>query len=91
MSVTTINYTMQVPKELKEVVDLLDAILENIMAKKSVAEYGNILDELMAAVEGIGGVSEEIKSEFRDEAAGYLVHKLLGRLLPAPVPAPVTT
>lgn len=86
---TTIDYTMKVPKELKEVVDLLNGILENVMAKKSIQEYTNLIDELMVAVDGIGGVSEEMKSQFRDEAAGYLLHKLMGTLLPpAPVVAP---
>lgn len=85
----TVAVTMQVPKELKEVVDLLNAVLENVVAKKGVTEYGNVLDELLAAVEGIGGVSEEIKSQYRDEAAGYMVHKLLGTLLPV-AETPVT-
>jgi len=82
MSVQTVSYNMEVPKELKDVVDLLDAILENVMAGKSASAYANVLDELMEAVNGISGVAEEAKSQFRDEAAGYLVHKLLGRLLP---------
>lgn len=84
----TVAVTMQVPKELKEVVDLLNAVLENVMAKKGITEYSNILDELLQAVEGIGGIGEEIKSQYRDEAAGYMVHKLLGTLLPVSEAAP---
>lgn len=77
-----VNYEMKVPKELKEVVDLLDGVLGHVMAKKGLAEYSELLDELMAAVDGVAGVADEVKSEYRDEAAGYLVHKLLGTLLP---------
>lgn len=77
-----VKYEMSVPKEIKEVVDLLDGVAQKLMAKAPVSEYADLLGSLMSAVEGIGAVSEEIKSEYRDEAAGYLVHKLLGTLLP---------
>lgn len=78
----TVDYTMKVPKEMKEVVDLLDGLLEKIMSKAGASSYMSLLDELMAAIDGVGGIAEEAKSQYRDEAAGYLVHKLLGRLLP---------
>ncbi len=79
----TIKYEMDVPKELKDIVDLLDGILEKVMAKAEMAEYTQLLGDLMTAIDGIEGVGEEIKSQYRDEAVGYLVHKLMGRLLPA--------
>lgn len=84
----TIDYTMKVPKELKEVVDLLDGIVEKVMAKAEIAGYMELIDELSAALDGITGVKDEIKSQYRDEAAGYLVHKLMGRLMPVEEPAP---
>lgn len=83
MSVTTVSYTMEVPKELMEVIDLLDGILEKVMTKADVATYIELLDEASAAAGGIQNVAEEAKSQYRDEAAAYLVHKIMGRLLPA--------
>ena len=79
----TVVYEMKVPKEGKEVVDLLDGVLAHVVAKKGFAELADLVDELMVAVDGVGGISEELKSEHRDELAGYLVHKLMGTLLPA--------
>lgn len=78
----TVKYEMEVPKELKDVVDLVDGILEKVMAKAPMAEYATLLGDLMKAVDGVEGIAEEMKSQYRDEAAGYLVHKLLGRLMP---------
>lgn len=78
----TVDVTMQVPKEIKEIVDLLDGILQKVMAKAPIADYAGLIDEAMLAADGVTGVSEEVKSAYRDEAAGYLVHKLLGTLLP---------
>lgn len=82
MSVQTVDYTMKVPKEGKEVVDLLAGVVGKLKAKASIADYQDLLDELMLAIEGIGGVSEEVKSQYRDELAGYLTHRLMGELLP---------
>lgn len=72
---------MEVPKEGKEVVDLLDAILEKVMAKAELAEYAALFGQASVAVDGISGITEEIKSNNRDELAGYMVHKLMSRLL----------
>ncbi len=80
--IEVVKYELDVPKELKEVVDLLDAVLAKVLAKESLASYTELFDELVKAGEGIGAVGDEAKSQYRDEAAGYLVHKLLGRLMP---------
>lgn len=88
MAVTTVDYSMKVPKELKEVVDLLDKAVAKLKAKAPFSEYADLLGPLMAALEGIGGVGEEIKSEYKDEAAAYLVHKLMGTLLAPAEAAP---
>lgn len=78
----TVKYEMEVPKEAKEVIDLADAVIEKIMAKSDVSDYLTLIGELSSAIDGIEGVVDEMKGQYRDEAAGYLVHKLLGRLLP---------
>lgn len=78
----TITVNMQVPKEAKDIIDAVDALLEKIMAKASFSEYPELIDEVYAAVDGVSGVAAEMKSEYRDEAAGYLVQKILSRLLP---------
>lgn len=83
MEVQTIVYEMPVPKEGKEVVDLIDAILEKVMAKAPWSSYTDLLDELMVAIDGVQHIGAEIKGEYRDELTGYLVHKVMSRLVPA--------
>ena len=78
----SVKYEMEVPKEGKEVIDLLDAILEKVLAKAPMAEYAVLFGQASVAVDGIGNIGEEMKSNGRDELAGYMVHKLMGRLLP---------
>jgi len=75
---TTIKYEMQVPKEGKEIVDALTGIIEKVVAKAPLAEYVELFGELSRAVDGVEKVGEEIKSEFRDELAGYMTHKIMG-------------
>lgn len=81
--VEKINVNMEVPKEGKELVDFLDKVLEKVMGKAPIAEYAELLAAVMPAVDGIAKLGEEMKSDGKDELAAYLVHKLLGRLLPA--------
>lgn len=78
----TVDYTIKVPKELKDIIDLLDGILVKVVNKEQASTFVELIDELLAAVDGVQNVAAEAKSEYRDEAAGYLVHKLLGTLLP---------
>lgn len=78
----TVPYTMEIPKEIKEVIDFVDQLLAKIIAKDSLTSYTELLTAAYTAFEGITDVGEEVKSEYRDEAAGYLVHKILGTLLP---------
>jgi len=78
----TVNVTLVVGKESKEVVDLIDAILEKVMAKAKIADYVELFDELTLAINGVQNVSEEMKDETRSNLAGYLVAKLMNRLAP---------
>jgi hypothetical protein len=81
MTVQKVTVTMEVPKELKEIIDAESGILRDIKAKKPIAEIvaGN-LQKLIAAVEGFDKVDEEIKSDGKDEAAGYLVQQNMDAL-----------
>ena len=77
---------MKVPKESKDVVDLIDGILEKALAKAEFADYSELLGKLMSALDGVQGVAPELASQYRDELAGYLVQKVMARLAPvAPV------
>lgn len=78
----SVKYELELPKEGKEVVDLLDSILEKVLNKAPMAEYAALFGQASVAVDGISSVGEEMKSHLRDELAGYMVHKLMGRLLP---------
>ena len=80
-----VKYEMDVPKEGFEVINFINEILEKVMAKAELAEYAELIGKASVAVDGISKVAEEIKSENRDELAGYMVHKLMGTLL-APKP-----
>ena len=74
---------LNVPKESKEIVDAVDAILEDILAKKSVAEIAaENLTGLFEAVSGFDQLDDEFKAQGRDDLAAYLVQKVMNRLLP---------
>lgn len=83
MAIEKIAVSMDVPKEGKEIVDFLDKVLEKVMNKAELAEYATLITAVMPAIDGAGKIGEEMKSDGRDELAGYLVQKLLSRLLPA--------
>lgn len=86
---SVVKYEMSLDKDSKEVVDLVDAILEKVMKKAPIAEYMDLMDELVAAVEGVQNIPSGVVGEYRDELAGYLVHKVMGRLLPMKPKDPV--
>jgi hypothetical protein len=80
MSVEVVQYSMSVPKESKEVVDAVSAIVEHFKAGKSVVEAAALLPAVMVAVDGVQKLGEEAKSAYNDEAAAYCVHKVFGAL-----------
>jgi len=77
-----IKYEMEVPKESKEIIDFLDAILEKVKAKAPLADYASLFGQASTALNGIDMLGDEAKSDGRDEIAAYMVHKLMSRLLP---------
>lgn len=78
--VVTVPVTLNVPKETKEVVDLLAAIADNVIAKKPVAEWVNIIDETMAALQGVDQVPAEVKSEHKGAIVAYLAQTVGSKL-----------
>ena len=81
--VVTVEVKLNVPKEAKDVVDLVDAVLEKALAKADLASYAGLIGGLMTAVDGAQSVPAELASQYRDDLAGYLVQKLMARLAPA--------
>lgn len=77
-----VRVEMDVPKEGKEVVDFLGAVLDKVMSKAELAEYATLLSDVLPAVDGVGKIGDELKSSGRDELAGYLVKVVMEKLLP---------
>lgn len=82
MPMEIMKYTMDLPKDFKEVVDLIDAIIEKVKAKADMAEYLELIGKLTAAADGVQNVSEAVKGQYRDECTAYLVKTLMERLAP---------
>lgn len=80
MSVETVQYTMPVPKESKEIVDAVASIVQHFKQGGSLIEASSLLPAVMKAVDGWDKLAEEVKSEYSDESAGYTIHKLWGSL-----------
>jgi len=76
-----VTVQMEVPKESKEVIDALVVLVSEIKAKKSVSEIvAGALPKVISAVDGFDQLGEEVKSDGKDELAGYTVQQLLSSL-----------
>jgi hypothetical protein len=76
MAVQTVDYSMKVPKEGKELCDALASVVSHFKAKKSIAEAASLLPNVMSAVDGVSNVVDEIKSDYNDELVAYMVHTM---------------
>jgi hypothetical protein len=76
----TVGYTMEVPKETKEVFDALEGLILHFKAKKSVTEAAALLPSVLAAVDKIDQLDDEAKTDKLDESVGYGIHKIMGAL-----------
>lgn len=76
MAVVTVQHVIEVPKEGKELIDAVASLISHFVNKKSLAEAGALLPELLKAVDGFGLVAEEIKSQYKDELAAYSLEKI---------------
>lgn len=80
--VQTVPVTLDVPKETKEVIDFLAAIADHFIQKKPVSEIAAILPQGIVAFDGYEKIGAEVKSQYKDEAAAYLVREVTKRLDP---------
>lgn len=71
-----VKHEIQVPKESKEVIDLLSAIADHVIAKKPFAELANLIDEAYIALQGVDQVPAEVKSASKGAIIAYLVEKI---------------
>lgn len=78
--VQKIDVVMGVPKEGKEVIDFICALIKDIKEKKSLTELMAELPKLVLAVEGLGNLGEELKSDGKDELAAYVVKEVIAAL-----------
>lgn len=75
--VVTVNHTIGVPKESKEVIDFLTDLIEDIKAGKPVGELtAENLPNLMTAIEGYDQIPLEVKGEHLSETLAYAVDRL---------------
>lgn len=75
MAVETVAYTLQVPKEGKELIDAQAGLVKHFRNGGSVEEAVSLLPAVMQAVDGVGKVKEELQSQYKDELAAYSLHK----------------
>lgn len=76
-----VKVEIEVPKESKEVIDLLVAIVAKVKAKAPIAEYTELFDELFVAVEGVQHLPAEAKSEHLGGLIAYSGEKIAKALL----------
>lgn len=81
MTIQTVPVTMEVPKEGKELVDALAGLVKDLVAKKPAGEIaGNALPKAIVAADGFSAIGAEVKSQNKDELAGYLVQQIMDAL-----------
>ena len=83
--IQTVAVTTLVPKESKEMVDALVSLVAHFKYGGDLAGATLLLPGLLSAVEGVGKIAEEVKSEQNDELVGYTVQKVMALLKPKAV------
>lgn len=78
----TVNVELPVNRDFKEVVDLIDAIIEKVKTKAPIAEYAELIGKVTVAADGFKNVMEAVKTNNRDECVAYLIRTLMQRLMP---------
>lgn len=81
--IVTVQETLEVPKECKEIADAVVDILQDALDKKGIGEIAaeNIAG-IMVAAEGYDKVTDEAKSKYRSDLAAYVSKKLMDTLIP---------
>ena len=85
---------LQVGKESAEVVNAIAELIKDIKAKKGIQELASEnLGNLIAAVDGVDLIDDEMKGEYRNATIAYAGYMVADAIVPyvAPVvdPAPV--
>jgi len=80
----TVSYTMEVPKESKELTDAVAGLLKHFVNGGDLGGAASYLPAVMTAVSGVDKVPAEMRSSGKDEAVAYLVHKVWDALEKTP-------
>jgi len=80
--VTVIDYILKVPKEGKEVGDLIGKLVSKLRMKAPIAEYSELLKDLIAAIDGAQHIGAELRSQYRNELGTYVSYQVVENLLP---------
>lgn len=73
----TVTVTKEVPKDAKEVVDVIVKIADHFLQKKPWAELMTQLPAVMAAVDGWENVVDSVKGQKLGETVGYLTGEIV--------------
>lgn len=72
-----VKVELAVPKDSKEVLDLLVGLAKLVKGKADAAEYLKLIPELQKAYEGYEAIPAEVKSEHKGDLAGYFAKSAL--------------
>lgn len=82
----TVTYQMAVPKEGKEMIDAVMIMVKHFKGGGDINGAMAYLGQIAQAVDGAVKIVDEIKSEYNDELAAYMVHMLWDALKADPTP-----
>ncbi len=83
-----VSVTNEVPKDAKEVVDVVVKVADHFMQKKPWAELMGQLPALMGAVDGWENAVEATKGKSMGETVGYMVGEIAELFEKEEAPAP---
>lgn len=75
-----VKYELEVPKESKEIIDLLVVIFDKAKDGFEVSEFTEITESLIEGIQGLDKLSMEIKSKHKDDLIAYLIKQIGSRL-----------
>lgn len=75
--IETVSVTLAVPKESKEVADVIVAIAKLVLKKAEFSEYATLIGDASKAVAGYEKIKDEVKSEHKGDLAGYVTKEVV--------------
>lgn len=78
MELVTTN--LEVPKESKEIIDLIAVIFDKAKDGFEVSEFAEITSELIQGIQGLDKLGAELKGQNKDDLMAYLVKQIGSRL-----------